>query len=62
MEKTLSFLPFNKGLENPINDEGYKVSYLWEEILTPTSLLDILENFVLFTNTSDFSWSNEKKK
>ena len=60
--KNTFFLPFNKGLENPINDEGYRVSYLWEEILTPTSLLDILENFVLFTNTSDFSWSNEKKK
>ena len=60
--KNTFFLPFNKGLENPINDEGYKVSYLWEEILSPTSLLDILENFVLFTNTSDFSWSNEKKK
>ena len=60
--KNTFFLPFNKGLENPINDEGYKVSYLWEEILSPTSLLDILENFVLFTNTSEFSWSNEKKK
>ena len=60
--KNTFFLPFNKGLENPINDEGYRVSYLWEEILTPTSLLDILENFVLFTNTSDFVWSNEKKK
>ncbi len=60
--KNTFFLPFNKGLENPINDKGFRVSYLWEEILTPTSLLDILENFVLFTNTSDFSWSNEKKK
>ena len=60
--KNTFFLPFNKGLENPINDEGYRVSYLWEEILNPTSLLDILENFVLFTNTSDFVWSNEKKK
>lgn len=60
--KNTFFLPFNKGLENPINDKGYRVSYLWEEILTPTSLLDILENFVLFTNTSDFVWNNEKKK
>lgn len=60
--KNTFFLPFNKGLENPINDKGYRVSYLWEEILTPTSLLDILENFVLFTNTSDFVWSNKKKK
>ncbi|MCX2718911.1 type I restriction endonuclease subunit R [Lentiprolixibacter aurantiacus] len=56
------FLPFNKGLENPINHDGYRVSYMWEEILTPTSLLDILENFVLFTKESDFIWSDEKKK
>ena len=40
------FLPYNKGIENPINPTGLKTHYLWEEILTPTSLLDILENFV----------------
>ena len=40
------FLPFNKGIINPINPNGLKTSYLWEEILTPESLLDILENFV----------------
>jgi type I restriction enzyme R subunit len=56
------FLPFNKGLENPINPNGYKVSYLWEEVLKPTSLLDILENFVLFTYDSDYVWSDEKNK
>lgn len=39
------FLPYNKGIENPINPKGMKTSYLWEEILTPESLLDILENF-----------------
>jgi type I restriction enzyme, R subunit len=39
------FLPYNKDIENPINPRGMKTSYLWEEILTPTSLLDILENF-----------------
>lgn len=56
------FLPFNKGLENPKNPDGYRVSYMWEEILTPTSLLDILENFVLYTKESDFIWSDEKNK
>lgn len=60
--KDTFFLPFNKGLENPINPEGYRVSYMWEEILTPTSLLDILENFVLYTKESDLKWSDEKKK
>ena len=57
------FLPFNKTLHNSETiSDGYKVDYLWKEILTPTSLLDIIENFVLFTNTSDFLWSDEKKK
>ncbi len=40
------FLPFNKGIKNPINPNGVKTAYLWQDILTPTSLLDILENFV----------------
>ena len=40
------FLPFNKDLENPINPKGSKTHYLWEEILEPSSLLDIVENFV----------------
>ena len=26
------FLPFNKDIANPVNNEGHKVSYLWEEI------------------------------
>ncbi|MGM1056316.1 MAG: type I restriction endonuclease subunit R [Bacteroidota bacterium] len=60
--KDTFFLPFNKGLENPINKNGYKVSYLWEEILTPTSLLDILENFVLYTEESEYKWSDTKQK
>jgi type I restriction enzyme R subunit len=61
--KDTFFLPFNKSLRNEeTQSEGYKVDYLWKEILTPTSLLDILENFVLFTEVSDFEWSDEKKK
>lgn len=39
------FLPYNKDIENPINPKGHKTSYLWENILQPNSLLDILENF-----------------
>ncbi len=47
------FLPFNKGIVNPINPNGLKTSYLWEEILTPESLLDILENFVHISVEND---------
>ncbi len=43
------FLPFNKGYNdgagNPPNPEGLKTDYLWKQILTPTSLTDIIENY-----------------
>ncbi|MDB4316322.1 DEAD/DEAH box helicase family protein [Cyclobacteriaceae bacterium] len=61
--KDTFFLPFNKTLNNlETKSDGFKVDYLWKEVLTPTSLLNIIENFVLFTNSSDYSWSDEKKK
>ncbi|MFD0084205.1 type I restriction endonuclease subunit R [Priestia megaterium] len=48
-EKTY-FLPFNKGNNggkgNPNIDGNYRTHYLWEEILVPDSLLDILFRFV----------------
>ena len=44
-EKT-SFLPYNRDLENPPVESGYRTKYLWEDILMPDSVLDILENFV----------------
>ena len=49
------FLPFNKGKENggagnPVNPGGMKTAYLWEEILTPDGLADILENYAQKTN------------
>ena len=40
------FLPYNKGIENPINPDGHRTHYLWDEVLLPDSVLDILENFV----------------
>ena len=61
--KDTFFLPFNKTLNNSeTTSDGFKVDYLWKEILTPTSILDIIENFVLVTKTSDFVWSDEKRK
>ena len=47
--KTSWFLPFNKGVNggagNPINPNGVRTSYLWEDILQKESLSDILENY-----------------
>ena len=47
--KSSWFLPFNKGVNggagNPINPNGMRTAYLWEEILKKESLSDILENY-----------------
>ncbi len=45
------FLPFNKGngkngAGNPPNPNGYRTEYLYREILSPASLLDIIQRFV----------------
>jgi type I restriction enzyme R subunit len=51
------FLPFNKGLNdgrpekpfgagNPVNQEGIKTSYIWNEVFTKDSLSNIIEKFV----------------
>lgn len=39
------FLPFNKELEN-FNPNGFATSYLWEDVLTKDSLLDLLQNYI----------------
>ena len=41
------FLPYNKGISNPIVEGDYRTEYLWNEILVPDSLLYIIQNFVL---------------
>ena len=49
-EKKTYFLPFNlgnnNGAGNPENSNGYKTSYLWENILQRDSLLDIVARFI----------------
>jgi type I restriction enzyme, R subunit len=51
------FLPFNKGYNdgagNPPNPHGLKTAYLWEEVLTPTGLTDILENYAQIVEETD---------
>jgi len=48
--KKTFFLPFNRGFNhgkgNPINPNGHKSSYLWEEILTKESLAGLIQHFV----------------
>ena len=44
------FLPFNKGCNggsgNPVNPNGFKTAYLWEEVLAQDSLINLLGHFV----------------
>ncbi len=44
------FLPFNKGNQlgagNPPQEEGYRTAYLWEEVLTKDSFMDIIGRFL----------------
>ncbi len=44
------FLPFNKGngnaAGNPINPDGYKTSYMWEDVWTRESVLELVGRFL----------------
>jgi type I restriction enzyme, R subunit len=40
------FLPYNRGIENPVNPSGHKTAYLWEHILRPNNVLELIESFV----------------
>lgn len=56
------FLPYNRDLENPPVDQGYRTKYLWEEILPPSSLLDILENFIHVSKEKEFFFNDKTQK
>ena len=47
------FFPFNKGIENPINPDGHKTAYLWEDILQPDNLMELMDNFIHEQETTE---------
>ncbi len=59
------FLPFNQGWKagagNPPNPDGLKTSYLWERILTPDGLTEILENYAQVVETKDNKTGRRRK-
>lgn len=59
------FLPFNKGVDhgqgNPINPNGIKTSYLWEEVLTKDSLVNLIQNFASLVEETDEDDKKVKK-
>lgn len=58
------FLPFNKGVNggagNPVNPNGMRTSYLWEDILKKESLSDIIENYAQVIKKKDKKTGKEK--
>ncbi len=60
------FLPFNKGYNdgagNPPNPEGLMTDYLWEEILSPKGLTEIIENYAQVVEEKDTRTDRKRKK
>ncbi|MCB0102188.1 MAG: type I restriction endonuclease subunit R [Anaerolineales bacterium] len=44
-EKT-RFFPFNKDSENPVNPNGHKTHYLWEDLWQADTLLELIANYL----------------
>lgn len=60
------FMPFNKGVNdgagNPVNPNGLKTSYLWEDILSKRRLSDIIEHYAQVTEEKDEDTGKKKEK
>ena len=60
------FLPFDRGhgggAGNPPNPAGPRTAYLWEEVLSPDNLADILENYAQVLAPKDPKTGRRSKK
>lgn len=60
------FFPFNKGRDkgagNPDNPQGYKTSYLWEELWQKDSLLEIISQYLQVIEELDDNGKKTGKK
>lgn len=59
------FLPFNKGYNdgagNPPNPDGLKTDYLWKEVLAPSGLTNILENYAQIVDVKHEKTGKKKR-
>ena len=71
--KASFFIPFNKGLNdgkpmppfgagNPVNPNGLKTHYLWEQVLGKDSLANIIDKFAQVIEETDEDTGKKKKK
>ena len=60
------FLPFdrgwNDGAGNPPNPNGLKTDYLWQQVLTRRSLIDIIENYAQIVESRDAKTGKKKRE
>lgn len=64
------FLPFNRGngdgiqtgKGNPLNEEGFGVSYIWEDILQKDTLIEILSKFIFVERSEKLDESGKMRK
>ena len=54
------FLPFNLDTENPVNPDGHKTAYLWEDILKPDTLLDLINNYLHIQSNTEKYYDKNK--
>lgn len=68
-EKTF-FLPFNMGngegvnagAGNPLTQDDYSVSYMWKDVLTKDSILELISKFIFIDTKEEIDELTEKKK
>ena len=68
--ESTSFLPFNMGngtgieagAGNPIFKDKYSVSYMWEDILTKDTLVELITQFVFIDRTEEKDENTGRKK
>lgn len=71
--KASFFIPFNKGLNdgkakppfgagNPVNPNGLKTHYLWEEILSKDVLANVIDKFAQVIEETDEDTGKKKRK
>lgn len=64
------FLPFNMGngegvnagAGNPLFDDKYSVSYMWEDVLTKDSILELISKFIFVETKEKINEATGKKK
>ena len=55
------FFPFNKDIENPVNPDGHKTAYLWEDILQRNNLMALINDFIHEQETTEKVYDSKSK-